>query len=1143
METCLAVGARLCSAAEVIADEAAYTGCTVGNILGGTLFDNARIWSSTGSVQTDQYGRETDISTGEPLSMVCEGNESSWVLSAAGASENIWDIPFRCTDPSELHAVRCCADVDPGCTGGTDAVCDYTCDDGYTAVGEHICGGNRTFSGGFCDPNPCTIGNFIPNAVSACEGNTSDICDYACNQGFIVAGDHVCGPDAAWSGGLCQPLQCLRGNVVRKSSFVCMGKTLEECDYTCDPGYFPNGSHVCQPDSSFAGGYCQPEPCTLNTTLTHSTSVCTGATAEVCDYSCDPGYLDAMLVYGTEHVCQSNHAFVGGNCTILTCTSSFVDDSPTLCSGQFGDVCTFRCFTGFQPEGTHMCSPSGEFEGGECVGRECLLGNEIQFSPTDCIGRAGEVCNYTCSPGYTITGEHLCQRSGLFSGGSCVPNPCADDQPVHSTTTCSGGMSDTCEYTCMAGYTVDGTHVCQPNRTFGGGRCAGNPCTAGRTVANSATLCNGTTGEVCGVECDPGYHLVGSHVCGRSGVHFGATCEPNTCSADQLTQSSTVCNGVTGDVCTFDCAFGYTATGAHECTVYGNFSGGVCAANPCTVGNVVRRSDTNCVGATTDVCEYTCAGGTVHSGRTHLCHPDGVWRGGFCFSWVGVVGYTSFEEPAAMQSPGAVGYQDNPPAGAVDWSASGHDLIVRAGQNPVVYTACDRATRATGNPRGLSGGAFYVGCFVDNTPSGRRDLPDIGTLTVLTASTEAAAAAQCDTSCAGYQYFGLQWTSQCYCGNTYGSQGTTASACIECGIASGTSCNNRNAVYSRGLADSELGFSTHYVSAGGTGLTDGDVVGVIGDTSTVAGAAGRGGPAPDGRQYYAMQDTDGFVYGMLDTVDIAGLDFLDLACWTRVDATVWEWSDQLRVWAVDAAGLEIEAFRDADMDDGPHAVWQAVAANLVELSATATVMFGASTSSAAEMVWFDHFVLTGTATDPFLPKPVPSDGAGMVGTGMPQPCAAPADTTYPAGPVILPRAVVGCTNPAAFNYRPYATDDDGSCATTPLEMFSGCGHDPPGVGALPRARHIVLADGSHYLTPTTPPACAETCLQTFGCASFDFSLIAQRCYLMDGNPIAPDPATGDDLLDGDDDWRHYTRCSQYDLMDTDSGSVMVAGSG
>jgi hypothetical protein len=83
----------------------------------------------------------------------------------------------------------------------------------------------------------------------------------------------------------------------------------------------------------------------------------------------------------------------------------------------------------------------------------------------------------------------------------------------------------------------------------------------------------------------------------------------------------------------------------------------------------------------------------------------------------------------------------------------------------------------------VSPGNQYVGCFADNTPDGNgvtnRDLP-IGTA-ALTTSDRQASLDECASQCAGYKYMGLQWTSGCWCGNEYGSQGTAE--CPEtCGL-------------------------------------------------------------------------------------------------------------------------------------------------------------------------------------------------------------------------------------------------------------------------------------------------------------------------------------------------------------------------
>lgn len=91
----------------------------------------------------------------------------------------------------------------------------------------------------------------------------------------------------------------------------------------------------------------------------------------------------------------------------------------------------------------------------------------------------------------------------------------------------------------------------------------------------------------------------------------------------------------------------------------------------------------------------------------------------------------------------------------------------------------------------------YVGCFADYwsaTQDMPRDMPSIGTAVIsLTASTPEEAVVQCSMNCAGFRYLGLQWTNQCFCGNSYGRYGE-ASGCDNCGIGL-PQCGVRNAVY------------------------------------------------------------------------------------------------------------------------------------------------------------------------------------------------------------------------------------------------------------------------------------------------------------------------------------------------------------
>merc|ERR1711908_108841 len=90
----------------------------------------------------------------------------------------------------------------------------------------------------------------------------------------------------------------------------------------------------------------------------------------------------------------------------------------------------------------------------------------------------------------------------------------------------------------------------------------------------------------------------------------------------------------------------------------------------------------------------------------------------------------------------------------------------------------------------------YVGCFRDN--NGGRDL---AFAQAANTATDAGAIYECAGKCAGYSYFGLQWSNECFCDNDYGSQGNGT----DCGDASTTSnglcsngqsnCGGHNAVY------------------------------------------------------------------------------------------------------------------------------------------------------------------------------------------------------------------------------------------------------------------------------------------------------------------------------------------------------------
>jgi hypothetical protein len=154
-----------------------------------------------------------------------------------------------------------------------------------------------------------------------------------------------------------------------------------------------------------------------------------------------------------------------------------------------GDVCEFECAFGFTAQGTHRCGLQA-FEGGFCAPNDCIEGFEILNSPTQCTGYLGDECQYTCDAGYTVAGSHVCGVNRAFTGGFCSPNACHNGSSIAlSSTTCLTRTTDTCSYACESGYFAAGAHVCGADTVLRGGQCLASSCTGGTSLLNSPTIC------------------------------------------------------------------------------------------------------------------------------------------------------------------------------------------------------------------------------------------------------------------------------------------------------------------------------------------------------------------------------------------------------------------------------------------------------------------------------------------------------------------------------------------------------------------------------------------------------------------------------------------------------------------------------
>ena len=492
------------------------------------------------------------------------------------------------------------------CSGSTGDVCSFTCNLGYDPSGSHVCGSDRWFRGGSCEIVGCESSS-LANSPTTCSGSAGQSCDFTCDPGYSVAYNapatsHRCiAATRSFDGGVCNPNPCTGGSTMAHMAtpLSCTGVTGDVCVYTCDAGYTRGNHHVCLSTGSFSGGSCTATPCTSGLTIAGSDSVCSGAYGDECDYECRPGFTK-----GGSHTCGTDTSFAGGSCTPTPCSDGVVPDStesPT-CSGVTDDVCEYTCNDGYTAGGAHTCLASGQFGGGSCTAAPCSSGTTIVGSDTVCTSRTGETCAFTCRLGWTQSGTHTCGADGVMSGGSCTPTPCSESTPTRSTTTCTGSTEDACVYECEGGYEPSGSHVCGSDGAFAGGACVPLQCFLGTTIANSPDTCAGTNGDTCAFTCDAGYTPTGSHVCGSDRNFRGGSCTPVACTGGfTIANSDTVCSGATGDMCIYTCQEGFRGSGAHICRGDGDFWGGNCHGLPCLYNSSIANAEDGpgCVDGTT----------------------------------------------------------------------------------------------------------------------------------------------------------------------------------------------------------------------------------------------------------------------------------------------------------------------------------------------------------------------------------------------------------------------------------------------------------------------------------------------------------------------------------------------------------------
>ncbi|XP_077979369.1 CUB and sushi domain-containing protein 1-like isoform X2 [Glandiceps talaboti] len=516
--------------------------------------------------------------------------------------------------------------------------CDYICDPGYTYIRGHrriecLEGGKWSLSKPniVCRADTCVPLPSIPGGRIQCNGNgeylVSTRCEYRCNQDFVLRPDpsstvRICTPGGTWSGieAYCEPRlqnRCVQLTKPENGRMDCDGDFSigTVCEFTCLSGYrLSTGSQtrVCR-RSGWSGreARCEATGCRTLSDPRYGSVRCEGhMTGDRCDYTCDRGY--------------------------------------ELTSGSRVRTCDSR---GYWSGSKAVCSDTGT--------NGCQRLSDPLHGSVFCTGQSeGDVCEYTCDLGYSLTSgsrSRTCGRSG-WTGYEPICSDTENDchrlpDPPHGSVRCDGqSEGDTCEYTCDGGYSLTSGsrfRTCEGSRWTGYEPICtdtGNGCHRLSDIPHGSVRCNGQSqGDTCEYTCDGGYSLTSGsrfRTCeGGRWTGYEPICSDTGNGCHRLSDpphGSVRCIGQSeGDTCEYTCDRGYSLTsGLRFRTCEGGRWTGYepicseeasCPRLPHPAYGTIR-----CEGLEVGHrCQYTCNRGYSLTGgsKERMCGSNGQWSG------------------------------------------------------------------------------------------------------------------------------------------------------------------------------------------------------------------------------------------------------------------------------------------------------------------------------------------------------------------------------------------------------------------------------------------------------------------------------------------------------------------------------------
>ncbi|KAM9148098.1 complement receptor type 1 isoform 5-T5 [Pangshura tecta] len=474
-------------------------------------------------------------------------------------ADDTWDPPLPVCEPATCVS----PEVENGRTNGVQAayrprdIVVFECDPGYTLSGspETQCQDDGRWEPPVpvCErmlqcPSPPAIANGKPSSRDLAVFTTGTSVNYSCEPGYSLTGQAsiYCTASGTWSPPppRCEEVLCIYPEIQHGRKVAGHGPVYRPRDtvrFECDPGYTLNGSHQIQ--CRYDGTWNLPVPVCIEATCV-SPEVENGRTngvqpayrpRDIVVFECNPGY---TLSGSPETQCQDDGRWDPPVpvCERTMCVSPKVENGRTngvQPAYRPRDIIVFECNPGYTLSGSPetQCQDDGRWDPPVPVCERMLqcpsppaIANGKPSSRDLAVFTTGTSVNYSCEPGYSLTGQAsiYCTASGTWSPPppQCEEILCIAPEIQHGRKVAGHGPvyrpKDTVRFECDPGYIVNGSHQiqCQDEGTWDPpvpvciqATCVSPEVENGRTNGVQPAY---RPRDIVVFECNPGYTLSGS---------------------------------------------------------------------------------------------------------------------------------------------------------------------------------------------------------------------------------------------------------------------------------------------------------------------------------------------------------------------------------------------------------------------------------------------------------------------------------------------------------------------------------------------------------------------------------------------------------------------------------------------------------